>query len=71
MNIPKVVGEGGYGCVHKPNLLCEGDDKQDKENVSKLMKGHAALSELKEYVVIDNIDKSKYFYLVIPKKCNL
>ena len=58
MSIPKVIGEGAYGCVHHPSLFCEGSDKRDIENVSKLMKNKAALTELKEYVVIDNIDKN-------------
>jgi serine/threonine protein kinase len=71
MSIPKVIGEGTYGCVHHPSLLCEGSDKRDIENVSKLMKNKAALTELKEYVVIDNIDKNKEFYLGKPEKCKL
>ena len=71
MSIPKVIGEGTYGCVHHPSLLCKGSDKRDIENVSKLMKNKAALTELKEYVVIDNIDKNKEFYLGKPEKCKL
>ena len=71
MSIPKVVGEGTYGCVHHPSLLCEGSNKRDIENVSKLMENDAALTELKEYVVIDKIDNNKEFYLGKPEKCKL
>ena len=38
MNKPKIVGEGTYGCVHKPALKCKNKiDKQDPNKVSKLM----------------------------------
>ena len=34
----KLIGQGTYGCVFKPHLLCNGDvDKKDKEHVSKLI----------------------------------
>lgn len=68
---PKVVGEGTYGCVHNPPLLCDGSEKQDKEYVSKLMLNKEARSELKEYVIIDKIDNSKNFYLGEPTMCKV
>lgn len=71
MSIPKVVGEGSYGCVHHPSLLCDGSNKRDIENVSKLMRDENALTELNEYVVIDNIDNNKEFYLGKPEKCKV
>ena len=71
MSIPKVLGQGTYGCVHNPPLFCDKSDKRDDENVSKLMKTKAAKTELNEYVVIDNIDKSKDFYLGKPDMCKL
>ena len=38
-DIPKVVGEGTYGCVHKPALKCKDkDDKKDPNQVSKMTK---------------------------------
>ena len=38
MSLPKVVGEGTYGCVHKPALKCKNkNDKKDPNTVSKLM----------------------------------
>jgi len=34
----KLIGQGTYGCVFKPHLLCNGNvDKKDKEHVSKLI----------------------------------
>jgi serine/threonine protein kinase len=33
-----LIGQGTYGCVFKPHLLCNGNvDKKDKEHVSKLI----------------------------------
>ena len=56
-NIPKVIGEGTYGCVHNPPLLCDGSTTRDNEKVSKLMDPREASKEMKEYVLIDKIDK--------------
>jgi len=68
-NIPKVIGEGTYGCVHNPPLLCDGSTTRDNEKVSKLMDPREASKEMKEYVLIDKIDKKKLFYLGEPDNC--
>ena len=56
-NRRKVLGEGAYGCVHKPSLHCLGDPTFDYKNyVSKLMKTSNAKAELKEFVTIHQYD---------------
>ena len=51
--IPKVIGEGTDGCVHKPALKCEDkEDKKDPNQVSKLMTKKNANEELKEFKLI-------------------
>jgi serine/threonine protein kinase len=65
----EVIGQGTYGCVHYPPLLCEDSSERDLTNVSKLMNTGEADKELKEYVLIDNIDRVKKFYLGQPSKC--
>jgi serine/threonine protein kinase len=66
-----VLGEGAYGCVHKPSLKCK--DRPDISYVGKLSKimtkQHAAI-ELKEYNVVDSVDKNKDFYLGKPDECD-
>ena len=62
-NKPVVIGQGTYGCVHNPPLLCKDSSERDLRNVSKLMETSEASSEMKEYVLINNIDKKKIFIL--------
>ena len=37
LSVSNVVGEGTYGCVHKPSLRCDKLNVDYKEKVSKLM----------------------------------
>ena len=67
----KVIGEGAYGCVHKPPLLCEGQTVAQHNTISKLMTTADATKEMKEYVLIDNADRAKNFYLGKPTQCKL
>lgn len=71
METSKVIGEGTYGCVHKPPLICEGKTKAQKNKISKLMTTANATKEMKEYALIDNADRAKNFYLGKPTKCKL
>lgn len=65
----KVIGEGTYGCVHKPSLQCK-NKKIDKTKVSKLMTHYHANEELEEFDNISKVDKNNDFYLGIPDLCN-
>lgn len=65
-----VVGEGTYGCVHKPSIKCE--DRSDidyKDKLSKVMKNIDANTELGEYEKIDAADKANEFHMPRPVKC--
>lgn len=67
-----VIGEGTYGCIHKPSIRCKGNKKINYTNkVSKLLKKEDANAELKEYKIISNIDKETQYYLGVPIKCNI
>jgi len=72
----KVIGEGTYGCIHKPSLKCDVDSidgkKIDYTNmVSKIMEKSEVDKELREYSKISSIDKLGEFYLgkIKPFKC--
>ena len=68
----KVLGEGAYGCVHKPSLHCTTipDATFDYSNyVSKLMKTKNAQSELQEFVTIHKYDPQDEYHLGTPKIC--
>lgn len=71
MTEPTVIGEGSYGCVHNPQLTCDKQKGRKVNQISKLMSTKNATKEMKEYVLIDNADKNKHFYLGKPKKCKV
>jgi len=67
-----VIGEGSYGCVHKPQLECNKSnnrEKTGKKYISKFMLSKEAMRELAEYTTIAKIDKQNKFYLGKPLKC--
>ena len=74
-NIPKVVGEGTYGCVHKPSLKCKDEeDIKDPNKVSKLMTKGLAKTEFKLIKEFDSIlskipNHTMYFRTYNIQKC--
>lgn len=67
-----IVGEGAYGCVHKPSLHCLKEPEHNfdySKYVSKIMKNKNAEKELKEFVTISNLDKKDNYHLGTPILC--
>jgi serine/threonine protein kinase len=64
-----VIGEGTYGCAHRPPMKCRDEPVRNKNDISKLMTSANAAKELKEFALIDAADKRKQFYLGKPSKC--
>ena len=67
-----VVGEGAYGCVHKPSLQCINPPKPNfdyKDYVSKIMKTKNARIELNEFVVMQELDPNDEYHLGKPEIC--
>ena len=67
-----IVGEGSYGCVHKPSIHCTNPPKPGfdyKNYVSKIMKTKNAQQELAEFVIIKNIDPKDEYHLGEPILC--
>lgn len=44
----KAIASGGYGCVLRPSLMCQGDTTRQTGMISKLMKKKHAINEMKE-----------------------
>ena len=69
----KVVGEGTYGCVLKPPILCNETsnlDKQDYVNkISKIMTKQHAINEEAEYSAINNIQGLDKYAITGPLLC--
>ena len=65
----EIIGEGTYGCVHKPSLKCTRKKQKYDNKVSKLMLHKDANEELEENILISKIDKNKNFSLGKPDKC--
>ena len=71
LGIPDVIGQGTYGCVHKPQMKCKNKTRKNKMNVSKVMTNKNADGELQEYKTIASVDTKKNLYLGQPTKCNI
>lgn len=68
---PIVIGQGSFGCVHKPQMKCKGKERKDTSIVSKLMKRADANDELKEFSLIEMADNNQEYYLGLPNDCNI
>jgi len=69
-----VIGEGAYGCVHKPSLHCKRPPKRNfnySNYVSKLMKKHRSEEELNEFVRFHQYDPQNEYHLGMPISCDL
>lgn len=68
---PTAVGEGSYGCVHKPPLSCKNKRKQVKgdNRVSKILTKKNAKDELNEFFLISEADKNGEYHLGRPTSC--
>ena len=71
MSSNEFIGEGAYGCVHRPSLQCKNKKISYKNKISKIMTSKNAASELEEYSLIGDADKKKMFYLGRPVKCRV
>jgi serine/threonine protein kinase len=72
LTLRKVIGEGAYGCVHKPSIHCKSGlpiNFNYDDYVSKIMKTKDAEDELKEFIVIGSYDKTDEFHLGAPIMC--
>ena len=68
----KVIGEGTYGCVHKPSIHCTQEPKPDfnySKYVSKIMLNKNAEQELSEFVTIGKLDTNNEYHLGTPYLC--
>ena len=66
-----VIGEGTFGCAHKPSMMCRDKTHRNANEISKLMTSANAAKELNEFALIDSADKEKQFYLGKPRKCEV
>ena len=70
----EAIAAGGFGCVFRPALRCEGIDNRDKNKISKLLSEQHAYDEMEE---VENARKilsriknyEKYFALTDYSQC--
>ena len=65
----EVIGEGTYGCVHKPPMKCMNKKRSKMASISKLMTDNNAKTEMREFKLISSADKENKLYLGKPSKC--
>ena len=67
--VHEIVGEGTYGCVIKPSMKCEDNEKRNYSNkVSKVMLEKHAKEEYEEVHKISSVPGIEK-YILIPKLC--
>jgi serine/threonine protein kinase len=67
-----IIGEGAYGCVHKPSIHCKTPPRPGfnyTNYVSKIMTTKNAKKELSEFLIIKNIDPTNEYHLGSPILC--
>jgi serine/threonine protein kinase len=72
-NKKKVIGEGSYGCVHKPSLECKDTPSKIKykNKISKILMEEDAVKEMDEYGIISKYDKDNTYFLGKPFQCDV
>ena len=69
------IGQGTYGCLHRPSLKCSPADKNTPPNinyekkVSKIMHADYAEDEYAEYEKLSKLDPKGEYFLKMPIKC--
>jgi serine/threonine protein kinase len=66
---PQVIGEGAYGCIHKPSLKCKRGNHNYTRKVSKILKKRNADKEMREFRTISKIDATRKYHLGKPDTC--
>ena len=65
-----VIGEGSYGCIHRPSLVCgDVNVKSYRNRVSKVLLEKNAQKEFDEYETISRMDPHKKYHLGTPIMC--
>jgi serine/threonine protein kinase len=67
-----IIGEGTYGCVHKPSIHCKTPPTPGfnySNYVSKIMKTSNARKELDEFMIIGKFDTKNEYHLGEPILC--
>lgn len=65
----EVIGEGTYGCIHKPSLKCKNKNIKYNKKISKILLKKNAKKEMDEYDILSKIDKKHKYYLGNPVLC--
>ena len=65
----KLIGQGSFGCVFDPPLLCKDHTKRRDNKISKLLEVTDARTEVKENNKINKIDPTFKWHLKSEKGC--
>jgi len=64
----EIIGQGTYGCVHKPQMECESSPSR-ADTVSKILLDAKADAELAEFAAVATADPTQTIHLGTPTKC--
>lgn len=66
-----IIGEGSYGCIHKPSLKCDKEKINYTNKVSKVFTKQNALDEYKNFEKINDIDKKEMYHTKPTTLCDV
>ena len=67
-----VLGQGGFGCVVSPNLVCKKHQKSSNKNISKIIKNPEAFQEeVRNVKIMQSIDPNMKYSLYPTDYCKL
>ena len=67
--VPKLIGQGTYGCVYRPPVTCRNNSISINGKITKLTTSKESVRELKEYSNMKSADPQNRYYLGVPETC--
>uniref|UniRef100_A0A6C0KZT3 Protein kinase domain-containing protein n=1 Tax=viral metagenome TaxID=1070528 RepID=A0A6C0KZT3_9ZZZZ len=64
-----LVGQGAYGCIFRPSLLCEGEENPGENTISKYLTEESAETEMILQPILKEIDPTQQYFIYPDRIC--
>ena len=64
-----LVGQGAYGCIFRPSLLCEGEAAPVENTISKFLTEDSAETEMILQPILKEIDPTQQYFIYPDRIC--
>ena len=69
MKAGELVGQGAYGCIFRPSLLCEGEAAPVENTISKFLTEDSAETEMILQPILKEIDPTQQYFIYPDRIC--